>query len=285
MLRLGWLTTARGPGSRGFFEVVIRAIESGSLDARIAYVFSNRERGEGEGSDSFFALVNEVGIPLVNLSSRRFRREHGGGPWAGHRDAFHAEAMHLISGFGVDACVLAGYMLIVSDEMTRRLTLLNLHPALPGGPEGTWQDVIWELIESGADESGVMVHIATEVLDAGPVLAHCGYPIRGGGYDELWSDARDLTSDRLRAQGEDQTLFSAVRREGIRRERPLLLETLRALAAGRVNVQDRRVTDKRGAELTGGLRLDAEVEAYLTINNEGDQDASGEGDRRLRAES
>ena len=263
MLRLGWLTTARGPGSRGFFEVVRGAIDSGTLDARIEYVFSNRERGEGEGSDSFFDLVNSANIPLVNLSSRRFRREHGGGSWAAHRVDFHSQVLSLLSGFEVDACVLAGYMLIVSDEMTRRLTLINLHPALPDGPDGTWQDVIWELIDREATESGVMAHIATEVLDGGPVLAACGYPIRGGDYDALWNDSQGLTSDQLRAIGEEQPLFAAIRREGIRRERPLLLEALRSLATGRLRVENRLVTDESGAELTSGLRLDAEVDAYL----------------------
>jgi phosphoribosylglycinamide formyltransferase-1 len=201
---------------------------------------------------------------LVTLSSKRFRRENGGGPWAGHREAFHAEAMRLIADFEVDACVLAGYMLIVSDEMTRRLNLLNLHPALPDGPEGTWQEVIWELIATGADRTGVMVHVATEVLDGGPVLAHCGYPIRGGDYDALWDEAGSVSDDALRKQGEEQPLFAAIRGEGMRRERPLLLETLRALACGRLHIGDRKVTGERGEELPNGLRLDDEVGAYLS---------------------
>ncbi len=263
MLRLGWLTTARGPGSRGFFEVVRGAIDTGTLEARIEYVFSNRERGEGDGSDSFFDLVNSAGIPLVNLSSRRFRREHGGGSWAAHRVDFHSQVLGLLAGFEVDACVLAGYMLIVSDEMTRRLTLINLHPALPDGPEGTWQEVIWELIDRKATESGVMAHIATEALDAGPVLAHCAYPIRGSGYDQLWNDAGGTSIEELQATGEEQPLFAAIRREGIRHERPLLLEALRALASGRLGVEKRLVTDESRAELKNGLQLDAEVDAYL----------------------
>jgi folate-dependent phosphoribosylglycinamide formyltransferase PurN len=264
MLRLGWLTTARGPGSRGFFEVVVGAIESGTLDARIEYVFSNRERGEGEGSDALFDLVTQLNIPLVTMSSRRFRRDRGGDKWLRHREAFHAEAMRLIADFDVDVCVLAGYMLVVSDEMTRRLNLLNLHPALPDGPEGTWQQVIWELIGSKASRSGVMVHVATEVLDGGPVLAHCGYPIKGGDYDALWDAAAGVPDGELHAQGEEQPLFAAIRHEGIRRERPLLLETLRALASGGLHIASRRVTDERGQELPDGLNLDAKVDAYLS---------------------
>ena len=43
--------------------------------------------------------------------------------------------------------VMAGYMLIVSPAMCRRFAILNLHPALPGGPTGTWQEVIWRLLD------------------------------------------------------------------------------------------------------------------------------------------
>ena len=239
------------------------------MDARFEYVFSNRERGEGDASDSFFDRVCDLGIPLVNLSSGRFRREHGGGPWAGHRNAFHAEAMRRIANFEADYCVLAGYMLITSDEMCRRLILVNLHPALPGGPTGTWQQVIWKLIESGAVNTGVMVHVATEVLDGGPVLAYCTYPIRGPGFDELWTEASSESTDQLRSQGDDQPLFAAIRAEGLRRERPLLVETLRSLAVGSMTVRDRIVLDHSGAELRGGLRLDAEVEARLSADEAG----------------
>ena len=269
MIRIGWFTTARGPGSRGFFEAVHGAIESGQLDARFEYVFSNRERGEGDASDSFFDRVRDLGIPLVNLSSRRFRAERGGGPWAGHRDAFHAEAMGRIAGFDADYCVLAGYMLITSDEMCRRLILVNLHPALPGGPTGTWQQVIWELIESGAAHTGVMVHVATEVLDGGPVLAYCTYPIRGPRFDDLWTEVESESADQLRTQGEDQRLFAAIRAEGLRRERPLLVETLRSLAVGVLAVRDRMVVGGSGAVLREGLRLDAEVEARLSADQAG----------------
>ena len=49
--------------------------------------------------------------------------------------------------------------------------MLNLHPALPGGPKGMWQQVIWELLEDEADETGAMIHLATAQLDRGPVVS------------------------------------------------------------------------------------------------------------------
>ena len=262
MLKLGWLATGRGEGSRGFLNLVQGQIESGALDAKIEFVFSNREQGEAEGSDMFFDQVKGYGLSLVTLSSKQWRREHGGGPMSGHRVPFHDEVMRLISGYRPDICVLAGYMLITSPEMCRRYPMVNLHPALPSGPTGTWQEVIWELIEHRADESGVMVHVATEVLDSGPVMTYCSFPIRGGEYDPLWKDIEDVPLEKLQSQDEDQPLFARIRQEGMQRERPLLLETLRAMAQGRLRIVDNRVVDADGAP-AGNLCLDGEVERFL----------------------
>jgi folate-dependent phosphoribosylglycinamide formyltransferase PurN len=263
MLRLGWFSTGGGEGSRGFLNLIQGQIETGSLDARIEFVFCNRERGEAEGSDQFFDLVEGYRLPLITLSSRRYRRENGGGSMRKHRDGFHAAVTRLISDYRPDICVLAGYMLITSPEMCRSLPMINLHPALPGGPAGTWQEVIWKLIEQRAVESGVMAHVATEVVDTGPVLAYCTFPIRGEAFDPLWQVAEGLSKEQLKAQGEDQPLLRLIRLEGMRRERPLLLETLRAVAGGRLNVSNGHVHDAGGAPVTGGQCLDEEVERLL----------------------
>ena len=262
MLRLGWFSTGGGPGSRGFLELIQGEIDAGLLDARIEFVFSNRERGEAEGSDQYFDLVEGHGLPLVTLSSARFRREHGGGPMSEHRGPFHRAAMDLLEPFQPDICVLAGYMLIVSAETCHRFRMINLHPALPSGPAGTWQEVIWQLIEERAGESGVMVHVATEVVDAGPVLTYCSFPIRGGPFDPLWRSAQGRPTQELRAEGEEQPLFDRIRQDGLRRERPLLLETLRALAEGRMKVHEGEVLDAAGGPQTA-VCLNEEVERFL----------------------
>lgn len=262
MLRLGWFTTGRGPGSRRLFEMVRSEIEEGALDARIEFVFCNREIGETEATDSFIRLVRDSGAPLVTLSSRRFRRERGGGPFSDHRIPFHRSVLDLISGYEPDICVFSGYMLFTGPEIVDRYRAINLHPALPGASAGTYQQVIWKLIEDRATESGVMIHVATEVLDEGPTLSYCTYPIRGGRLDHLWSEVGDASIERLKSQGEQQPLFQAIRGLGALRETPLLLETLRSLADGRVRVQGGRVVDGKGAQIDG-LCLTDEVERAL----------------------
>lgn len=247
MLKLGWFSTGRGEGSLGLLRTVQDAIASGELPARIEFVFSNREPGEAEGSDRFFRQVEDFGTPLVTLSSQRFRREQGGGPFARHRVEYDREVMRLLEPYSPDVCVLAGYMLITGPELCNRYTMLNLHPALPGGPVGTWQDVIWSLIGEGANKAGAYMHLATEDLDRGPVLTYCSFPIRGGEFDEQWRQIAGRSVDELKvAEGEEQPLFRLIREEGVRRERPLVLETLKAFAAGLVRVVDRQVVDGAG---------------------------------------
>ena len=231
-LRLGWFTAGRGPGSRGMFERALSAIDDGSLDATIEFVFMHSERGEGEGSDGFISRAAERGIPVVTLSSQRFRREHGV-DFAAHREEYDRKVLKLLQPYAADVGVLAGYLLILSPALNSAFRFINLHGALPDGPIGLWQKVIWELIDVRAPETGVMTFAVTDDLDRGPPLTYDRIPLRGPAFDPLWAQAGDATAEALRASdGEEHPLFKAVRNAGVRREPLLLVETLRALAAG-----------------------------------------------------
>ena len=268
MLKIGWFSTGRGEGSRGLLRFVANAILKGELDASIEFVFSNREPGEAEGSDEFFETVRSYGFPLVTLSSSRYRREHGGGPMTRHRNGFDREVMTLLGSFNPDVCALAGYMLICSGEMCRRYPLLNLHGALPDGPTGTWQSVIWELIESGAMRTGAMIHMATEEVDRGPVLSHCELPIVGGLFNEERQRLAGRVLDQVKSEeGEENGLFKLIRAEGYRREPHLLLSTLRAVSDGRVIVRPGQALDANGQPWAdhhaAGLSLTGEIETAI----------------------
>ncbi len=232
------------------------------MSASIEYVFSNREPGEAEGSDEFFRLVESIDVPLVSLSSRRFRRERGGGPIARHREAYHDDAMRLTSGYETDLSVLAGYMLITSARMCRERTMINLHPALPDAPSGMWQDVMWQLIEEGAAEHGAMVHLVTEVLDGGPPLSYCSFPIRDAALAPLWDELDRVGLDAARSQGESQPLFAEIRRRGVARERPLVVATLIALASGSIRIEEGRPVGP-GGPIECGLDMTDEVERLI----------------------
>lgn len=235
-LRLGWFTAGRGPGSRGMFERTLAAIDDRTLDATVEFVFMQRERGEGGGSDGFMDLAASRGIPVVNLSSQRFRREHGN-DFANHRDEYDAQVVALIEPYEVDACVLAGYLLILSPVLIAHSTFVNLHPALPNGPVGLWQQVIWELIDKRATETGNMTIIVTNDLDRGPQLTYNRVALTGEPFDHLWTEIGTASAEQLRSEaGAAHPLFSAIRAASVRREPALLLETLKAMAEGTLKV-------------------------------------------------
>ena len=96
MLRIGWFSTGRARVRAACSAFSCDAIADGRLDASIEFVFSNREPGEAEGSDAFFELVRSYELPLVTLSSSRYRREQGGGGMARHRAGFDREVMKLL---------------------------------------------------------------------------------------------------------------------------------------------------------------------------------------------
>ena len=267
MLSIGWFSTGRGEGSLGLLRFVQQRIRLGCLDARIEFVFSNREPGEAEGSDRYFQSVKEYGLTLETLSSAKFRKARRG-PFAQHREEFDALVMERVGRYRPDICVLAGYMLIVGGAMCRRYSLLNLHPALPDGPIGTWQQVIWDLIENRAQQTGAMVHLATEDVDRGPVISHCTVPITGGEFARHWDELAGQDLGKVKEmQGEDHPLFQLVRQAEYRKEPYLLSETLRAVAGGRVLIKDGRVLDSSGRPLSasspGGLRLDQEIDRAM----------------------
>ena len=269
-LRVGWFCTTGGENSRRLLVAAVDAIRSGGLDAEIAFVFCNRERGEYETTDGFLDLVASLDIPCLTSSSRRFRRERGGAlsrpgeplpPWRAEYDRQVAE---LVSRRPFDVGILAGYMLVFTAEMCNRYPLLNLHPAEPGGPVGTWQQVVWQLIDRRAERSGVMIHLATEELDRGPTVAYCAYPLRGPPFDALWQTLGSRSAEEVReAEGEEHDLFLEIRRHGVARELPLVVATLRAFAQGRLRIEDQRVVDAPGGPLPGGLELTAEIDAAV----------------------
>ncbi len=263
MLSVGWFSTGRGEGSQGLLRFVHDRILKGCLDARIEFVFCNRQHGEAEGSDRYFQLVEDYGIDLLTLSSAKFRKARRG-PFARYREEFDSLVMECVGGFRPDICVLAGYMLIVGGDMCRRFPLLNLHPALPDGPTGTWQEVIWDLIANRAQQTGAMVHLATEDVDRGPVISHCTVPITGGRFARHWSALSGQELEKIKkTQGEDYPLFQMIRQAEYRKEPYLLSETLRAVAEGKVLIKDGQVLDSLGRPLAaaspGGLRLDPEI--------------------------
>lgn len=265
MFRIGWLSTGRDEAAEYLLLEVWKAIRAGRLRAEIPFVFCNRNRGESSVTDAFLRLVDDLGVPVRTRSWKAFRARQAPTPEPlGDREALRVAYDREVAAAldPAEVYALVGYMLILGPELCQRFPFINLHPAPPGGPAGAWEDVIWQLMEAQASESGIMIHRATPELDRGPLLSYCRFPIRGRAWDPLWAGWEQAVRAGRSDRGSPPPLFHRIREEGVRREAPLLVETLRALADGRIRIDGGGVY-QGGERLEGGLCLSEEVEGLL----------------------
>jgi phosphoribosylglycinamide formyltransferase-1 len=241
-MRIGWLSSGRDQAACNLLADIVARAQNDAVPLDIGAVFSDRERGETPESDRFLDLVERLDLPLVTLSSAASWTEAQklGVSRSTWREEYHRGVGDLLVPYNLGVLVMAGYMLITSAALCRRFAILNLHPALPGGPKGTWQQVIWQLLEEEAQQTGAMIHLATAQLDRGPVVSTFRFTLRGPAWDPLWKEfhrkrATMSVAEIAAAEGETEPLFAAVRRSGEIREIPLLYQTLRQFAEGRLN--------------------------------------------------
>ncbi len=246
MMNFGWWTTGRDKAAVDLLKTAIKAIEEGRIRGKIAYIFLSRDKGESIYSDDIIGIATNHHIEIITKSAKGFEpelRERDRERW---RSLYHQDILKFVrkidSSFNITV-VLAGYMWVVSKEACEKVKMINLHPALPGGPEGTWQEVIWKLIEARANETGAMMHLVTPELDKGPPIAYFSFKIHGGmPWDSLWNDLeirlKEAGSlDKLRHDiGEGLPLFKKIREEGVRREFSLIVETMKAISEGKIDI-------------------------------------------------
>ena len=259
-LRIAWFATAKGQSSRKLLNAALDAIDADELDAQIVCVVCNRAPGQSANTDAFLNDARQAGIPLIAESSGEWRRAVGGkisdpgkglAPW---RRDFDQHLYQQIIEFSPDVAMLAGYMMVITDVICDRLACVNLHPALPDGPIGTWQEVIHQLIAQQAESSGMVLQRVTTELDRGLTFTWAQYPIRGPGFDELWtehgSDAKLETP-----------LFHAIREAGASREPTFILQSLRAIASGQTSLDAKTPSDN---QIGVGSDITAAVEAEMS---------------------
>lgn len=250
--KIGLFSTGRGPGSRNLLKTILENMVSGVIQAEISFVFCSREEGEAEGSDRYLKMVRDHGLTLISFSSRKFKPEmrkrgnddpHVMKQW---RIEYDREIMARLNRHPSDINMLAGYMLIVGDEMCKQYNLINLHPAAPDGPAGTWQEVIWELMKNRADQSGVMMHLVTDELDKGPRITYCIFSLRDPFINPLWErHEKQLKSKTfnhiIKEEGEENELFKEIRKRGVMRELPLVVHTLKIFSEGKISIRDKQI--------------------------------------------
>jgi phosphoribosylglycinamide formyltransferase-1 len=256
--KAGWFTTARDLAALELLQIVISKIKEGFLPLEISYVFVSKERGESEISDKLINYAESEGLRVITFSALGFEKELRKGNRELWRKRYHEEVLKRLPE-EVDFGVLAGYMWVVSEEMCKKLNLINLHPALPGGPKGTWQEVIWQIISARGCETGIMMHKVTPELDEGPALSFVRFPIRTEEFKKLWEEAEQILlkhhlSGLQKLQGESCRLFKKIREEGVKRELPLIVYTLKYLAEGKISFDDENLPVDLSEEVENFIR-------------------------------
>lgn len=284
-MRIGIFSSFIEPAAFELVRHVINAVRTGEIpDSEIAFIFSNRGFSESEilshrltpelmaigahPPDVITSLASTF-EPEIRRQAKKLERE--GDPtlineW---RNQFAEAVLERIPSTDID--VLLGDMYIWGDKLCDARKGINLHPALPDGPKGEWYKVIWELIRTKSQETGVLMHKVTRELDRGPVVTYCHFPIIGPAFDHLWrqlpEDRNELSAMIQRGLVEKELaqhpLHREIRSHGLTREFPLIIQTLRALAEGKIRFEGESVIDNLGNPLEGGFDLTPEIDKIV----------------------
>ena len=146
--------------------------------AEIALVISNRPHAPG------ISLAHEAGVPVAVIDHRRFGQDR-----AAHEAAIDAALREA----GVEIVCLAGYMRLLTPFLVAAWQgrMLNIHPSLL--PVFPGLHTHRRALEAGVKLHGCTVHLVTDTMDEGPILAQAAVPVLPG-------DTEDSLAARVLAQ-------------------------------------------------------------------------------------
>jgi formyltetrahydrofolate-dependent phosphoribosylglycinamide formyltransferase len=163
--RVAVLISGRGSN----MEALIAAARAPDYPAEIALVLSNRPDAAGLRS------ATEAGIDAVVVDHR---------PYAGDRAAHEAALHDRLRQSGIEFVCLAGYLRLLTPFLVERWSgrMLNIHPSLLPAFPGL--DTHARALAAGVKLHGCTVHLVTEEMDAGPILAQAAVPVLPGDTEE-----------------------------------------------------------------------------------------------------
>ncbi|MGD1061597.1 MAG: hypothetical protein ABR879_09100 [Methanomassiliicoccales archaeon] len=270
MLRIGWFTSGRDAQARALLEAVKKRTDDGTLDARIEFVFCNWEQGEEpQHSDFaerelFFALVQELGLPVIALSWKKFRSEVKGVPKDEKRAEYGRKMRTMIYGHPFDLGLLAGFSTQMDADTCTRFEILSLRPGLPAASVGTEQEMIHRAIATRADVHGATIGTCAPEWQGQLAISFCSFSLRGPGYSPLWIDLEarlgEGGNDLLPKEDiEKDPLFARIRSDLETRERALVGITLGLFAENKLDLQKGKVYVD-GRPLSGPYDLTQPIE-------------------------
>lgn len=175
--RAGILISGRGSN----MVALIEAAKSPDFPVEIVLVLANNPDAGG------LDLAREAGIEAAAVDHRPYRRD---------RAAHEMALAHRLDAHGVEIVCLAGYMRLLTPLLVGRYAgrMLNIHPSLL--PSFPGLDTHARAIAAGVRLHGCSVHLVTETMDEGPILAQAAVPVfETDGEDDL--AARVLTQEHL----------------------------------------------------------------------------------------
>ena len=152
MINLGVIGSTNGTD----LQVVLDAIGSGELNAKVSVVLSNQKNAY------ILERAENHNVPAVFIS-----------PKGKSRKEFDVEMTAVLQEYGVNLALLIGFMRILSEEFCWKWQnkLLNVHPSLlPKYAGGMDTNVHEEVLKNGDTETGCTIHFVTDEVDRGPIL-------------------------------------------------------------------------------------------------------------------
>jgi formyltetrahydrofolate-dependent phosphoribosylglycinamide formyltransferase len=174
-LRTAVLISGRGSN----MAALVEAAAAPDYPAEIVLVLSNKPDAAG------LATAAAHGIATMAIDHRPFGRDR-----AAHEAAVDAA----LRAHGVEIVCLAGYLRLLSPFLVSRWSgrMLNIHPSLLPAYKGLHTHE--RVLAAGETRHGCSVHLVTEDLDSGPVLAQAEVPVLPGDTPEVLA-ARVLAAE------------------------------------------------------------------------------------------
>jgi formyltetrahydrofolate-dependent phosphoribosylglycinamide formyltransferase len=156
-----------GRGSN--MAALIAAARDPDYPAEVVLVLSNRSDAAG------LALAWDAGAGNGDRPS----------PFRRRRAYYDRQLIEELRKSRVDLVCLAGYMRILSGQFIREFhqRILNIHPSLLPAFPGL--DTHARALAAGVKLHGCTVHLVTQTMDAGPILAQAAVPVLPGDTAEL----------------------------------------------------------------------------------------------------
>ena len=160
---------------------LIEAARATDFPAEIVLVLSNRPDAGG------LRHAHEAGIATEAIDHRPFR-----GDRAAHEAAIHAA----LTAAGAEIVCLAGYLRLLTPGFVNqwRGRMLNVHPSLLPAFPGLHTHA--RALATGVKLHGCTVHLVTEQMDEGPILAQAAVPVLSGDTEDVLAD-RVLTQEHI----------------------------------------------------------------------------------------